>query len=70
MRPVLLRVYWAVRVLAYLVTLPAAIVYLYAKAADPPLAERALYAIGVGFVFFFLSYALRIALRLLLSRDD
>ena len=46
MRPVLLRVYWVVRVLAYLVTLPATIVYLYAKGANPPLADRALCAIG------------------------
>ena len=70
MRPVLLRVYWVVRVLAYLVTLPAAIVYLYAKGANPPLADRALCAIGIGFLFFFLSYALRIALRFLPSPDD
>lgn len=63
MRAVLKKLYWVVRILAYAVTLPATFVYLYARFSDPVLAERAMYGIGAGFVFFFVSYAIRIALR-------
>jgi len=59
----LVRFYWASRILAYALSLPGVFIYLYNKAPNPVLAGRGMVLIGVGFVFFFVSYALRIAIR-------
>ena len=63
------RLYWTSRLLAYLLSLAGILLHLYARAdADPARANTGLAIVGVGFIFFFISYALRIALRAGLSR--
>lgn len=64
----LVRLYWISRILAYGLTLPGVFIYLYNKAPNPVLAGRGMVLIGIGFVFFFVSYALRIAIRAGLGR--
>ena len=59
----MLRLYWLSRILAYALSLPGVFLYLYNKGPNPPLSQRGLALIGIGFIFFFISYALRIALR-------
>jgi hypothetical protein len=59
----MLRLYWLSRILAYALSLPGVFIYLYNKGPNPPLSQRGLALIGIGFVFFFISYALRIAIR-------
>ena len=64
----LLRLYWLSRILAYALSLPGVFLYLYNKGPNPPLSQRGLALVGIGFVFFFISYALRIAIRAGLHR--
>lgn len=55
------RLYWTSRLLAYLLSLAGILLHLYARAdADPARANTGLAIVGVGFVFFFISYALRL----------
>ncbi|MDR0993046.1 MAG: hypothetical protein LBN38_00550 [Verrucomicrobiota bacterium] len=56
------KLYWFFRLAAYL-TCMGGIFYHLAHTADAAPPPWGLYAVGVGFVFFFISYALRAYLR-------
>lgn len=58
------KLYWITRILAYVVSLAGVLYYLAHQAdADPRPAQIGLGFIGIGFVVFFASYALRAWLR-------
>ena len=59
------RLYWITRLAGYASCLTGIFLYLYRRAdADPRAAEFGLGLVGLGFVAFFVSYALRAWLRL------
>jgi hypothetical protein len=56
--------YWIFRILGYLVSLGGIFLYLGHKAdADPASSQFGLGMVGIGFLAFFVSYALRAWLR-------
>lgn len=66
----LVRLYWTSRLLAYLLSLAGILLHLYARAdADPARANTGLALVGVGFLFFFVSYALRLWLATVRRRS-
>ena len=56
------KIYWVTRILGYLICLAGLCLYL-ANQADPRLTQRGLGLVGIGFVAFFVSYALRAWIR-------
>ena len=58
------KIYWTTRILGYLACLVGIFYYLYHQPdADPRTAEFGLGLVGLGFVAFFISYALRAWIR-------
>lgn len=67
----IVKFYWATRILGYLACLVGIFYYLYHQAdADPRPAQLGLGLVGFGFVAFFVSYALRAWLRYGSRRPD
>ena len=60
----IIKLYWITRVLAYIACLAGILMYLMHQAdADPRTVQYGLGLVGLGFVSFFISYALRAWLR-------
>lgn len=57
------KLYWATRILAYVACLGGVAVHLHHAQADPRSANYGLPLIGVGFICFFISYAIRAWMR-------
>ena len=58
------KIYWITRLLGYIVSLVGIFLFLYHQAdADPATKNLGLGLVGIGFVSFFISYALRAWLR-------
>lgn len=58
------KIYWITRILGYLLCLAGLFLYLYQESAtDPRLVQLGLGLIGIGFLAFFVSYALRAWIR-------
>jgi hypothetical protein len=55
--------YWLSRILGYLICMIGVFLYLANQTADPNLSQKGFVFIGIGFLFFFFSYALRIWIR-------
>ena len=58
------KIYWAARLIGYVVSLLGIFFFLAHQAdVDPSLKNAGLGLVGIGFVSFFISYAIRIWLR-------
>ena len=58
------KIYWATRLIGYVVSLVGIFVFLAHQAdVDPSLKNAGFGLVGIGFVSFFVSYAIRIWLR-------
>ncbi len=56
--------YWATRILGYVASFAGILLFLAHQAdADPALKNRGLGIVGLGFIAFFASYALRVWFR-------
>ena len=58
------KIYWITRLVGYIVSLVGIFLFLYHQAdADPATKNLGLGLVGIGFVSFFISYALRAWMR-------